>query len=121
MHELSIAINVVELAAEQAGRFPGARVEAVHLRLGALAGVVKDALLFSFDAASRGTVVEGARLVIEDVPVLVFCERCRAERVVGDHLRFRCPVCGMPTADVRQGRELELTALEVSDNATPDR
>ncbi len=121
MHELAIALNIVEVAAERASPFPGSRVEAVHLRLGPLAGVAKDALLFSFDAASRGTVLEGARLVIEEVPVAVFCVRCRTERVVGDQVRLRCPVCGTPAAEVTRGRELELTALEVSDDAAPDR
>ncbi len=121
MHELSIALRVVELAADRAGQYPGARVETVHLRVGALAGVARDALLFSFDAASRGTIVEGARLVIEDVPVRIFCARCRAERTMEEPFMFRCPVCGMPAPDVTQGRELELAALEVSGDAAPDR
>jgi hydrogenase nickel incorporation protein HypA/HybF len=120
VHELSVALSLVEVAGSHLrGALRGRRVDAVHLRLGPLAGVAKDALLFSFDAASRGTVLEGARLVIEEVPVAVFCARCQTERVVGQ-LLFRCPVCGMPASDITRGRELELTALEVSDDATPD-
>lgn len=120
MHELSVAVRLVELAEQKARQLEGARVEAVHLRLGALAGVAKEALLFAFDAASKGTRLAGARLVIEEVPVVVFCAGCRAERVPDEPLRFRCPVCGAPASDVLRGRELELTALEVSDDAAPD-
>ncbi len=115
MHELSVAIGLVGLAERKAGQLEGARVEAVHVRLGALAGVAGEALRFAFDAASRGTRLEGARLVIEEVPVVVFCAGCQAERVLDEPLRFRCPACGARASDVLRGRELELTALEVRD------
>jgi hydrogenase nickel incorporation protein HypA/HybF len=110
-------MRLVELAAEKAGQSGAARVVAVHLRLGALAGVAKEALRFSFDVVCQGTGLEGARLVIDEVPVVVMCPRCRTERVLGQVLRFCCPACGTPTADVVRGRELELAALEVSDDA----
>jgi hydrogenase nickel incorporation protein HypA/HybF len=67
MHELSIATSIVELASEEAGRQPG-RVETVYLRLGLLSGVVKDALLFSWDLACDQTPIAGAKLAIEDAP-----------------------------------------------------
>jgi hydrogenase nickel incorporation protein HypA/HybF len=59
MHELSIAMSIVEGAAEEARRHPGERVAAVHLRLGELSGVVRDALLFSYDLACEGTPLTG--------------------------------------------------------------
>ncbi len=121
MHELSIALSLIDLAVEQAGEVGGGRIEVVHLRLGRLAGVGKDALAFSFDLASRGTPLEGARLVIEEVPLAVFCAACRAERAVSEAEWLRCPVCGALTPDVTGGRELELTTLEVSDDAPPHR
>jgi hydrogenase nickel incorporation protein HypA/HybF len=64
MHELSIALNIVDLAVEEAGK-RGVRVEAIHLKLGALSSVVKETLIFSYEVASAGTVLENSRLVIE--------------------------------------------------------
>ncbi len=64
MHELSIAAGIVEIASEEAARH-GGRVEVVHLTLGALSGVVREALEFSWDLACQETPVEGARLEIE--------------------------------------------------------
>jgi hydrogenase nickel incorporation protein HypA/HybF len=64
MHELSIAASIVEIASEEASR-RGCRVEAVHLRLGALSGVVREALEFSWELACGETPVAGARLEIE--------------------------------------------------------
>ncbi len=120
MHELSIAMSLIEAACEEAGRLGGVRVEALHLRLGALSGVVREALEFSFELAAAGTAIEGARLEIEEIPVTVLCPRCGEERQLLSLQHFRCPVCDTPTPDVVHGRELELTALEVLD-AVPDR
>jgi hydrogenase nickel incorporation protein HypA/HybF len=121
MHELSIALSLVEQAAEEAGRLGDVRVDALHLRLGPLSGVVKDALLFSFEIAAAGTPVEGARLEIEEVPLTVLCHQCGAERVLPTIQHFRCPACDSPTPDVVRGRELEFVAMEVIDHAAPDR
>jgi hydrogenase nickel incorporation protein HypA/HybF len=115
MHELSIAISMVELATEEAERRGGSRVHALHLRLGPLAGVVKDALLFSYEIACNGTLLEGSRLIIEDAPVLIYCQACQEERTLKSIQHFCCPVCGNPASDVRGGRELEFVAMEITD------
>lgn len=67
MHELSIAMSIIDGASEEAKRHPGASVKAVHLRLGRLSGVYRDALLFSYRIAAEGTPVEGSELLIEEV------------------------------------------------------
>jgi hydrogenase nickel incorporation protein HypA/HybF len=113
MHELSIALSLVETA-ESAARDAGAvRVDVVYLRLGLFAGVVKDALHFSWDVATEDTLLSGARLEIEDVPVVIHCPTCDADRTLPNIQLFQCPVCGTPTPDIRQGRELELTSIEI--------
>lgn len=117
MHELSIALSLIDLATEQAAKLaPGRRVEALHLRLGAMSGVVEEALRFSFDLAARGTEVDGSRLVIERVPLIVYCPRCEGEREPSSSYTLICPDCQTPAPEVRHGRELELKALEVGDD-----
>jgi hydrogenase nickel incorporation protein HypA/HybF len=115
MHELSIAMSLVDAACEEADRLGNVRVAALHLRLGPLSGVVKDALEFSFDLATEGTVIAGARLEVEETAVIVFCPDCRAERELPGLQSFRCPVCGGESADVVGGRDLELVSMEVLD------
>lgn len=68
MHELSIAVNIVDIACEEAERQGNVRVDAVYLNLGALSGVVKEALLFSWDLACESSRIAGARLEIRDTP-----------------------------------------------------
>lgn len=117
MHELSIAMSLVEAACEKSAELGGVRVEALHLRLGVLSGVVRQALEFSFELAAAGTAIEGARLEIEEVAVTVACPQCQGERPLESVQHFHCPDCGTPTPEVIHGRELELTALEVTENA----
>jgi len=118
MHELSIAHNLVEVAMEAAEHNGMKQVRALHLRLGALSGVVKEALQFSFDVVIQGTPLEGARLVIEDIPVKVHCANCQEARVLPEPFPMRCPVCGTKTGEVLEGREMELYALEGGEEDT---
>ena len=66
MHELSIAVSLVELACEEVERRQLPRVQALHVRVGPLSGIVTDALRFSFDVAAAGTPIEGALLKVEE-------------------------------------------------------
>jgi hydrogenase nickel incorporation protein HypA/HybF len=119
MHELSIAMGIVDAALEEA-RERHVRVSAVHLRLGALSGVVKDALLFSYEVACQDTPLEGSHLIVEDVPVVVFCPKCNERRTLASLQLFECPECGAPAGNVIQGRELEVFALEVDDSSAQE-
>lgn len=114
MHELSIAMSIVDMAEEEATQRHG-RVVAVHLRLGQLSGVVKDALLSCYGMASAGTLLEGSELRVEEVPVEIFCGACNAPRVLSSMQWFACPVCGTPSAAVVRGKELEVSALEIEE------
>jgi len=116
MHELSIAMSLVEIATEEVGRLGDVRIEAVHVRLGPLSGVVEDALRFSFDLVAEGTAIDGARLEIEHVPLAVHCPQCHEIRHPASIQHLHCPVCDTPTPDIVRGKELELFALEVRDD-----
>jgi hydrogenase nickel incorporation protein HypA/HybF len=113
MHELSIALSMIEMATEESRQRGGVKIHALHLKLGQLSGVVKDALLFSWDVACAGTHLQGSRLVIEEIPVVVHCANCRENKTLDSINKFFCPVCYTPTPEVLQGKELEVTALEI--------
>jgi hydrogenase nickel incorporation protein HypA/HybF len=114
MHELSIAMSIVEMAEEESARHGGARVQAVHLKLGKLSGVVKEALLSSYEMACQATSLEGSQLLIEEVAVEVFCAQCDGPRLVTSIQCLACPECGTPTSTVLHGKELEVVALEIA-------
>lgn len=115
MHELSIAVSIVESVSEAASAHPGARVKEVRLRVGALASVVEDSLQFCWGLATEGSPLAGARLAIDLLPVVVHCDACGTDSEIAGVQSFRCPHCGELAADLRQGRELEIESIELEE------
>lgn len=112
MHELSIAISIVDGVLDEAKRRGGLRVETIRIRVGRLAGVDTEALLFAYEVARQGTPLESSNLRIEQVHTVIFCTLCGAERRVERDMV--CPECGSVATRVLQGEELEITGLEVA-------
>jgi hydrogenase nickel incorporation protein HypA/HybF len=100
---------------ESLAAYPGARVKAVRLRVGALAAVIPETLEFCYGIAAEGTPLEGSNLVIDVLPVVVRCEPCGLDSELEGIQSFRCPKCGEPCGDLRQGRELEIESIEIED------
>jgi hydrogenase nickel incorporation protein HypA/HybF len=113
MHELSIVASIVDSVTESLAAYPGARVKEVRLRIGVLASVVEDSLQFCYGIASEGTRLEGSKLVIQTLPVIARCDRCNADVELASLQSFRCPRCGEPVSDLRQGRELDIDSIEI--------
>ncbi|MEU6328213.1 hydrogenase maturation nickel metallochaperone HypA [Streptomyces sp. NPDC047049] len=119
MHEMSIALAVVDQV-ENADRPTGATtVNSVRLQVGELAGVVPDALAFSFELACAGTVLEGAELITEPVPARARCGACADTWPVGMPPRLSCPGCGGATTELLSGRELQIIRVCWNDAPAP--
>jgi hydrogenase nickel incorporation protein HypA/HybF len=112
MHEVSLAVQLVELAEKAARAVDATRVKTVVLKIGALSGVAEEALRFSYDIATAGTLLAGSRLDVLPIPVTVHC-RCCGDMELSNMLDIRCPRCQLPTSDIRTGRELDLESIEV--------
>jgi hydrogenase nickel incorporation protein HypA/HybF len=113
VHEVGIIQNAVILAEQRARSVKASRVHCLRLRVGALSGVVPDALEFAFDVVRRGTLAEEAQLEVENVPAAGWCARCQTEFECEDY-SLECPLCHQFSSELRRGRELELTSIEVS-------
>src|ERR1700761_8108641 len=114
MHELSLAEAVVEIASRPAAGRP---VRKVELRVGNLRQVVPSALEFAFELLSNGTALEGAELVIEDVPARGRCRACAVETTMRS-FPLQCSACGGLDLEVIAGEELLVDALELEETAT---
>ena len=113
MHELSLAMNIVEIASEELGRRGGGGIVAVHLKLGPLAGVMKEALASAFELAREGSLADRATLVIEEAPIVGYCRQCRAQQTAASLQDLCCGQCGTCLSDITSGRELEIVAMEI--------
>ena len=109
MHELSIMQGVVELCEQHSGGRP---VLAVTLQIGALSGVVPDALEFCFEAVTKGSLLEGARLEIERIEATGYCNDCGIVSRIDTYFDS-CPSCGALSLTLRTGKEMRVKDLEV--------
>lgn len=116
MHELSIAMHIIDTLVSDLADQPG-RILAVRLDVGALSGVVPDALHFAWDVACEGSRLAGSELQIREIPVVVRCDGCDAERTLASVHRLRCPVCDEWTPNIIAGTEMQIRAVEMVDRS----
>jgi hydrogenase nickel incorporation protein HypA/HybF len=109
MHEMSITQSVVEICQGHAG---GRRVTDVVLEIGELSGVVPESIEFCFEACSKGTLLEGARLRVETVPGVGLCPSCGVRSPLTS-LYDPCPDCGAFGLTIVSGEELRVKELEL--------
>ena len=114
MHEMSLAVNIVELVLAKAQDAGGRRITAVELEAGRLSGVMVEALVFCFEAATRNTAAEGARLEVREIEGEGRCLDCGYAFAV-DSLLVQCPQCGGYAVDTVQGRELKVVSLTIDE------
>ncbi|MEO1520025.1 MAG: hydrogenase maturation nickel metallochaperone HypA [Cyanobacteria bacterium J06633_2] len=87
-------------------------ITAVHLTVGQFTCVEPVSLKFAFEVQTRQTFLEGATLVIRDVPLMAFCHQCQQEYHPSIGLQYACPTCQSPMDDIRSGRELKIDRIE---------
>ncbi|PFG28437.1 putative hydrogenase nickel incorporation protein [Corynebacterium renale] len=110
MHELSLLTGVTRTASEAA---EGKTIRAVGLTVGSFSGVVIDALDGAWFLARQGTACENAELHIEPVTATVWCPTCQREQPIDEYFDLSCPVCGTGTAELRRGKEFDISYIDV--------
>jgi hydrogenase nickel incorporation protein HypA/HybF len=114
MHEMSIAMNLIELASAAAQAEGAGRIRTIELEIGVLAGVMPEALEFCFEAAARDTLAEGATLTIVSIPAAGRCLDCGQESPMSS-LASQCAHCGAWLLNITTGNELKIKAITIDD------
>jgi len=114
MHEMSLAVNIVDLAVDAALREGGSRVSEVEIEIGNMAGVMLDSLDFCLEAASRTTIVEGADFKFIPVSAFAECPSCQ-NRFETDSFFPSCPNCGTKGVPVTGGQDLRINSLVIEE------
>ncbi len=110
MHEMSLAMNIVDIACTKATEAGGTAIREIEVEVGRLAGVMVESLSFCFSAATHGTMAEGAELRIIDTPAEAECMECRTKFAI-ESCWGRCPSCDSWRLDVLKGRELRVLSI----------
>ena len=115
MHELPITESILKVVLKHAAMNDALKVMAIHLKIGVLSELEDDWIQRYFDYLSKGTVAEGAKLVIERAPAKVQCNACsnsfEAETIRISELS--CPACGEKGCTLLSGREYYIKEMEV--------
>lgn len=115
MHEMGIAVEVMNIAMRhlpEGGR--GLRVVAMRLKVGKLTAIIPETFKFCMQVATKDTPLEGADIVIEEVPLRVKCSDCGRNSELAEP-PFICPECKSSKIEISSGRELTLESLEVEE------
>jgi hydrogenase nickel incorporation protein HypA/HybF len=115
MHEMGVAMQIIEIAtASIPENSVQSRVLRVNLKVGKLSAVVSDSLRFCFEVAAKDTALEGAELVIDEIPVIALCNACGVKWTVESPV-FICNQCQSGKIELLSGRELDIESIEISD------
>lgn len=113
MHEISLMEQTLNIVLANAQKENATKIHRLNMRIGAVSGVVPEALEFAFDVTTQGTLAEGAQLNLELVPAICNCSNCSTKFQPVD-LYYQCPQCGALSSQIIQGKEIEIVSLEIS-------
>ena len=108
MHELSYVLRLIKQISEYFEKSPlepGESVEALLVDVGNTTGVIPDWLDRYYRESTGGTVLEGSRLDINQIPVSIKCRDCGDTYYPEKENRYLCPVCGSKRGEMISGRE----------------
>ncbi len=114
MHELSIAMSILEAAQRETALRQGAELRKIAVRVGELAGVDPEALRFSFEMITKETDFDKVELELDAIARTNRCAGCEFEFTVKNG-EFACPRCGSPETSFLRGDELEIAYLELEE------
>jgi len=112
MHELSIAMSIVDLVEEEARKANASVISKVEVEIGTMAGIENDALLFAWDSVVQGTMAQGSSLVIHSIQGEAHCLECGKDFRI-EHFFTECPSCNSFRYQVTKGKELRVSSLMV--------
>jgi hydrogenase nickel incorporation protein HypA/HybF len=112
MHELSIAISIIDLAEEEALKAEATSISKIEVEVGTMAGIDPDALFFAWDSVIQGTMAQHSKLVINTIQAEAHCLEC-GKSFPAEHFFVQCPHCNSYRYQIIKGKELRISSLIV--------
>ena len=113
MHEVSIAVSLLEIIEKKCREEGYPSVESLKIRVGKASGILPEAIQFAFEAAKQDTVARNAKLGIDFIPVRGICKDCAGHFECEPPYILECPFCNSSSFQVISGYEMELVEMEV--------
>jgi hydrogenase nickel incorporation protein HypA/HybF len=110
MHELSLALDTIELVTREARKNKVSRVLEIHVEVGMLSGVEAGAFDFALKLSSGGSILENAQIRLIRTPGNGYCSSCQKEFLMNGPLDA-CPGCDSHPSEIRGGREFRILSI----------
>ncbi len=125
MHELSLAVSIIETAVKAAKEHNAKKILEINLEIGDFTVVSEDRLRFALEITSKDTIAEDAKINIERTPGRIRCKKCGYEGESSppteddplQHLimsSLKCPQCGDTHTEIIGGREMGVVDIVAS-------
>jgi hydrogenase nickel incorporation protein HypA/HybF len=119
MHEVSLALSLLDIIEKKCREEGCQRVESVRVRVGKASSVQPEAFSFAFEVVKKDTLAHDAKFVIDLVPLGGTCSACGNRFEAEEAYILECPSCGSTSVKISQGYELELVEMEVNELIRP--
>lgn len=115
MHELPIVKSIFDICIKHATANKAKKILSVTLKVGELSDLQDQWIQRYFDFLNKGTIAEGARLVIVRIPLVVRCKLCSKSFQVNinERKQVECPRCNGTKLEYVSGREYIVENLEI--------
>ena len=110
MHEAGIADDILAVVLQYA---EGRKITAVKIKVGELAGINTDSLLFHLECLSQEKHITPLKFDIQKIPAVFICQ-CGHQYQSVDPL-MACPVCGGYEREIIEGKDCIVENIEVKD------
>ena len=111
MHELSLASNLIKSVTDIAKKEQINIIESITISLGVLSGVDKESLEFCFPIASKNSLLEKSKIIINEIPLKIYCPKCQKE-TSPDKFEIFCLICHNDDVEIKEGKEFKIVSLE---------
>ena len=110
MHEMSIALSIIDLATEQAKKANASKINEIELDIGTLSGVEIEALNFAMELAVKDTMLESSQVRINHIKALSECQES-SHQFDASFVINPCPKCNELNTRIVVGQELQVKSL----------
>lgn len=112
MHEMSIAISIVDIVCKKANEENAKNINNIVIDVGELSGIMIDALEFGFEAATKNTLADGAKLKINKIQGKAYCKNCDKPYYLKNEYS-PCPTCNDFNFELQEGKELNIKSFNI--------
>lgn len=110
MHEMSIALSIIDLASEQAKAANARKIMEIELDIGSMSGVEIEALNFALEVAVLDSMLESSHIKINHIKAVSECLEC-GHSFDSETIINPCPKCNELNTQIIKGKELQVKSI----------